>query len=362
MSGDVFALLTVIPRGAASGASVLVSVTDDLEVSAIRTFGVHEYLTEPHAEPDPPIEHCRGLARVGGTLFVAMFDAVRTYTIASAEHLQLRPGRRYTHPCCVDVHGIAVVGDRLMAASTGTDAVISWNLPSGSAHVESLAPASGADRERRWPKRRARRMGATDWRAALAPALHVNGVMPLGDDDMLISHLGGLQVRDWDGALSTLVDAPGRLVHDGQLADDDKVLATDASRGRLLVVDRETGALLAQPAIADPRRWFVRGLMVTEGGHALVLRSAVTATAQRRVDADPAGGGEASGALVGLTVVDLASLRIVSERDIRLDAVSRGSVAYAAVPAGRTSSLAAHSTRPAGVVNVEAHIAAMEAT
>jgi hypothetical protein len=312
-------LVSLLPRGESFGASGLLALdAATLRPLAYRELPAAEYLHDPLLAA-PPVEHCRGIAQAGSRIYAALFNAVREYTVADARALVLHPRRLLTDRRAVDLHGIDVAADRLLAASTGSDAVLAWQLADGQPAEPAPTPL---DDDQRFPHVRAQREGHADWRACVRGRLHLNDVAAT-EDGLVVCSL----TRVWqtaEGSWRLLAEDGGARFHDGRTAPDGTLLLTDAGHGTLIALapDRARRTL----KLSNSARWFVRGLTI-EGDHAIVLRSAVLTTRQR----DPSRRERVvrrRGATIGLTVVDLERWRIVEQRDLSLPDVAAGVVAY----------------------------------
>ena len=323
-------MVSVLPRGESFGDAALVALDiDSLDLLAMREFPTEEYLCDPSCADPGPIRHCRGIAQSGQTLLAALFNGVREYDVEAIRELRLRPRRLLSDPRAVDLHGIEARAGVLSAASTGSDAVLHWDLASGQASVVALGEngANGdGDGDLRFPDKLARERGYDDWRAVLDAALHVNGVSRDSDGSLIVSSLTCV-VRVAAGAPRPIVEDPRARMHDGSPVTGGELLLTDAARGTLVSLDLETGARRFL-AVADPADWFVRGLCVVDTT-AYVLRSKVVASRQR----DPRGRHQlrvapTDGASFGISVVDLSCLALVEERAVDLPRLAPGTVAY----------------------------------
>ncbi|HET6448015.1 MAG TPA: hypothetical protein VFG31_02810 [Conexibacter sp.] len=316
-------VVSLLPRGEAYGASALVALdATTLAPLAYRELPAAEYLADPVDGCAPPVEHCRGIAQSGRTLYAALFNGVREYAVDDIRTLTLRPGRMLTDRRAVDLHGMDVRGDRLVAASTGSDTVIEWQRRSGTVSALTPTTASKADDDLRFPHLDAQRDGHADWRRCVRGRRHLNDVL-LTDGGLVVCSLTSVW-RTTGNAWELLARDRAARFHDGRPAPDGSLLLTDAARGALVALrpDERPQAL----ALADPARWFVRGLTV-EGRHAIVLRSAVVPTRQRdprRIEHVV----RERGATIGLTVVDLEHWSVVDDRTVTLPQAAAGVVAY----------------------------------
>jgi hypothetical protein len=318
-------LVSVLPRLRPTGGSAIVALDlATLRLLAVRRFPPHEYLGYA---PDghQPIQHCRGLSVDRGDLMVAMFNAVRRYSIVDSRCLILEPGERLNHHGAVDLHGIVSRGDRLWAASTGTECVISW--PVGEGATEILPLKSTPEADFRFPIEAARQALSTDWRDVLPVARHINDVLPREDGSVVVCSLREV-VLLFDGRRRVLFHDGEALLHDGRQTCDGRLLFTDAARGDLVLITPGAGET-QRIRVSDPRSWFVRGMAVLPGDQVVVLRSERGPTCQRSVQLEP--DEEPGGGLFGVSLVDLAAGAVLSEETISDGALSAGIVAYAAV-------------------------------
>jgi hypothetical protein len=318
-------LVSVLPRLRPSGGSAIVALDlATLQLLAVRRFPPHEYLGYA---PDghQPIQHCRGLAVDRGDLLVAMFNAVRRYAIVDSRRLILEPRERLSHHGAVDLHGIMSRGDRLWAASTGTECVISWPVRGGA--VEVLPLKSTPKAEFRFPMEAARQAHSTDWREVLPVARHINDVLPRGDGGVVVCSLREI-VLLFEGRRQVLFFDGEALLHDGRQTCDGRLLFTDAARGDLLLITPGAGET-QRIRVSDPRSWFVRGMAILPGDQVVVLRSERGPTRQRAVQPEP--NEEPGNSLFGVSIVDLAAGTVVYEETISDGSLSAGIVAYAAV-------------------------------
>jgi hypothetical protein len=316
-------LVSLLPRGEPFGASALVALDrESQEPLAVHEFGADEYLEDPELGEPGQIRHCRGVAQAGDRLFVALFNCVREYRVKDIRQLLLEPGRLFTHPRAVDLHGICIQGGTLSAASTGSDSVISWDLDSGEIAVTALFNGGGEDV--RFPDRLAREAGKSDWRQSLDAAQHVNGVSIAGGGTAVVCSLTKVLELGPDGAHPILADDEAQM-HDGCLADNDELLLTDAANGLLVSLNLRTRECRSM-TIAAPDEWFVRGIGLVDG-RAYVLSSEVMGSRQRDAERDadlPA----VMGSSFMISIVDLAAWAPISDRVLRLSEIARGSVAY----------------------------------
>lgn len=319
-------IVSMLPRGEPGGGSALVALDADLlEPVSTRPFAAAEYLRDPKDPSSPSIEHCRGMAQADGNLYVALFNGVRVYRVLDGRRLFLESLGLLTHPRAVDLHGIDARDGVLYAASTGSDAVISWSLASREAEV--VAFGSGDDRDVRFPHRLASCLDKKDWRDVLAAELHLNDVARGDSGEMVVCSLKrAFAVAD--GRVRTLLEDRGALFHDGRFISDGRLLFTDAARGELILVD-PAGGRPSRIVIADCDAWFVRGICLLDD-HVVILRSELVATRQR----DPVRhkverGSPSSGGRFGVTVVDIVSGRRSLEKIVEPAGLGLGSVAYA---------------------------------
>lgn len=320
MSGAL--LVTLLPRAGRRGRAGLVALDPrTFGVLTVRTFPLNEYL--PDDESSVPIQHCRGLVQRHGALFVSLFNAVGVYDVDDPGALRLTQRLLLSSRLAVDLHGLAVTDDAVLATSTGADAIVRWSRGGSEIDVVSLTGTCRTG-DLRFPRRLAARAGVPDWRDALAPALHVNGVAPGLGGGLLACALDRiLAVRD--GAVHELVRDPGACLHDAQYSPDGALVATDAARGCVLVAASD-GRPRRHLLVADPRAWFVRGLRHI-GDRLLVLRSERVASGERRMDGG--GGAPVAGpARFGLTLLE-GSGEVVDDREIEVPELPGGSVAYA---------------------------------
>lgn len=319
-------VVSVLPRGATVGASMLVSLAfESLEAVGMRPFPADEYLLDPCGSP-APIEHCRGIVQVGNELYAALFNGVGVYQVADARELRLDRRRMLTHPSAVDLHGIHACDSVVVAASTGADAIISWETSTRDASVIGFGGADASDL--RFPHRIAREHGCADWREVLRARLHINDVCRRDDGTTVVCSLKRVVELTAEG-VRTLMEDKAALLHDGRWFSDGQLLFTDAARGELLALDPERGTTRRLP-IADPSNWFVRGLSIV-GQHVVVLRSQRVRSRQRdvriRADCRPA----KSTGRFGISIVDLAGWRLEADRVVMLPDANSGSVAYAVI-------------------------------
>jgi len=315
-------IISTLPRLSRSGGSALVAIDPEaLQLVAMRRFPESEYLASGPSH-GRTIEHCRGLARSGETIFVGMFNSVRAYAVRDARQLELTPAEVYTAAACVDVHGIAITHDRLFASSTGADAVIWWSLVTGdSGSIDFSRRNRGV--ELRFPARRALEDGQDDWREALPAQLHINGVASIPTNGLVVCSLHAVhEVNGFD--TRTLFDDDSALLHDACRMRSGELLMSDAAAGDLVILERESGGS-RRIHVGNPRHWFVRGLTVV-GSNAIVLRSTVGETEQRRVQTS--GRRTRRGARLGVSIVDLNDGTVTREETIDLMDVDAGSVAY----------------------------------
>jgi hypothetical protein len=321
--GDAL-LISVLPRLRPTGASALVALDPvSLELLAVRRFPPSEYLADPGSPKATPVEHCRGMAVWRGGLLVAMFNSVRNYRILDARKLVLAPGARFNHPGAVDLHGISVDGETLLAASTGADAVIAWPLGGGETHKIEISPQDTGDL--RFPARRALETGYGDWRSVLPARFHINDVARLDDGSVVVCSLQRI-LRVQCGQLSTIHEDDQALLHDGRVLPDGRMLFSDAARGELLILDID-GTDVERVPVASPRTWFARGVTIHDG-YALVLHSKKGRTHQRRPQRRRRSSAMRRPGCFGVSVVDMERRDIVRHRTIETDEVGDGAVAY----------------------------------
>jgi hypothetical protein len=320
-------LITVLPRLESTGASSLVAIDPEtLSVLAVRQFPAKEYLFHSSLLPTDPIEHCRGIAQSGNSLYVAMFNAVRRYDVLDPRRLSLVPGELLTHEQAADLHGICFSGEKVIAASTGADTLLSWAVNGGEV-TTPLARLSLQDLRFRAPV--ARRNGCQDWRRVLATNIHLNDVCPVGEDALAVCSLTQIWLVN-GGKTRMLFADRDALLHDGLLLDDGRLLFSDASRGDLLVVDRVRGAVGRIPVEA-PEAWFVRGVTVVDG-IAYVLCSELGPSRQRGLGSRRRPTHVARSGRFALRVLDLESERILAQATISMPDLPAGVVAYAVKP------------------------------
>jgi hypothetical protein len=319
-------LVSVLPRGEAAGSSALVALDGhSLEPLATREFPPEEYLRDPQSEQPGAIHHCRGIAQAGDTLLATLFNGVREYAVEDARKLVLRPRRLLTHPHAVDLHGLDVGDGLVLAASTGSESVIAWELASGRATEAAIGNLVKVDL--RFPDRLAREAGYRDWRHALAVNLHLNSVCHRDDGTTIACGLTSVLELSPQGHRTLITDPQARM-HDGRDGGRGDVLLTDAARGALVSLDLDSGERRFLQ-LAAPDEWFVRGVEVADR-FAFVLRSEPLPSRQRHVHRDDPGTVAQDGRF-GISVVDLDSWQPIAERTIRSVGLARGSVAYAAL-------------------------------
>lgn len=316
-------LVSMLPRGEPFGASALVALDRETQKPlAVREFQETEYLEDPELGAPGQIRHGRGIVQLGDKLFVALFNCVREYAVEDVRELSLRPGRVFTDPRAVDLHGICVYGKTLSAASTGTDSVISWDIESGEATVTPLLATKEGDV--RFPDRLARQAGKSDWREVLEDEQHVNGVSIRPDGTAVVCSLTRVLELRPEG-IRTIHQETGARMHDGCLGSNGDLLLTDAARGTLVSLSIDDGIYRCLP-IANPEEWFVRGIGIV-GENAYVLSSEKMPSRQRNPERD-ADAAAAMGSSFMVTVIDLRTWTPVNEGVVRLSEVARGSVAY----------------------------------
>lgn len=321
-------IVSAVPRLEATGASALVAIDpSSLDLLAVRSFPMSEYLQGVGTPRSALIEHSRGLSRWGTRLCVAMFNGVRHYEVADARSLSLVPCEILSHPRAVDLHGVCVHGDELFAASTGADAVIRWSLRDGASWL--LALCAAGERDLRFPAHLALQEGYEDWRAVLPARLHVNDVCALNCNDMVVCSLREIREVRGDRVRVLYADRHA-LLHDGCLLEDARLLFSDAATGELVIVDRD-GAPPARIAIASPNRWFLRGVSVI-GGYAVALCSKLGETRQRAAVRAGTPEPTQSRGSFAIAVIDLDTQQIAARRTIQTPELSAGVVAYAVVP------------------------------
>lgn len=345
VDGSSTLVVSVLPRGSSVGGSALVALdARSLQPLSVRPIAPAEYLEVPDDESFA-VEHCRGLAVCGRDLRVALFNSVRSYRIDDPRKLELTPGLRLTHRQAADIHGIAIAGGRLYAASTATDSVVSWPLGSGRTRVVELGDPEV--RDLRFPMKAARVAGHGDWRHVMRAQLHLNDVC-VHEGAIYACGLHRVIRVDIGGRPRTILKDAAALFHDGHPDPDGLLVFTDAARGQLLRVDPETGHAIRIPVV-DSNRRFLRGVCIL-GNHVAVLHSDHVASHQRHPwRASPT---ESHGAEFGVSVLDLRSGAVELDRAINVSELASGSVAYAAVvlpavPAGtRSTSCEGQSASP----------------
>ena len=320
-------VVSVLPRMSPVGSSALIGLdARTLQPVAVRRFKPTEYLQS--ADRAAPIEHCRGLAAWGtGGLAVGMFNSVQLYDIVDASCLTLRPSRRLDHPLAVDIHGISSRGNYLHAASTGGETVITWSTTDARTWARPLSEDYSGD-DLRFPLTRARDADVRDWRRVLPTTRHINDVVELPNGDVVVCSLRSILKFGASNVDELLVDQRA-LFHDGRCGPDGHLLFTNAAAGQLLVLDPDT-LDIQRVRVADPERWFVRGLAVVDGGGVFVLRSERGETRQRTFISKTTQGANTGGKF-GISFVDLASRSIVQDTVVRSDDLDGGVVAYTAV-------------------------------
>jgi hypothetical protein len=321
-------VVSVLPRGEPYGGSSLVALDrETLDPLEVREFPADEYLEDPELGAPGRIRHARGLATVGDKLYVALFNVVREYTVEDSRTLALRPGRLFTHPRACDLHGICVHEDTLVAASTGTDSVISWDLASATATVTQLG--TPGEEDVRFPDRLAREAAKEDWREALDVRRHLNGVSIRGNGAPVVCSLGEVFEISGEGQQSLYRREAARM-HDGYLSDREQLLLTDAAVGGLISHD-----LIADEhrsfAVAKTDEWFVRGVGVVDDGTAYVLSSERMRSRQRSPVLDPDSPPEARGAQFMVSTVDFTCGGHRDDKVVRVPDAPRGSVVYGIV-------------------------------
>lgn len=297
----------------------------NLEPISVRMFPADEYLSDPALQTPGGIRHCRGIAQSGPRLYAALFNGVREYAVDDARSLSLRPGRLFTDPRAVDLHGICIENGNLYAASTGSNSVIGWDLQTAAATTVSLSPPR-VDGDLRFPDQLARLVNESDWRAVLDADRHINGVS-VRDGSMVVCSLTQVLELTGEEVKSLRDDEEGRM-HDGCFSGEDDLLLTDGSRGLLVCLDLSSGSCRCTP-IADPEDWFVRGVGVIHG-RAYVLSSPTMPSRQRGLDGHSGAPAMAGGRFM-VSIVDLAAWALVEERLIELEDVAQGSVVYGLV-------------------------------
>lgn len=327
-------VVSVLPRGQAYGMPALVALDDDsLEVTAYREFPKGEFLRSESTGRSSEIYHCRGLAIADDHLFAALFNAVAEYYVDDFSRLDLRFVRLWTAPAAQDLHGISLSRRRLLAASTGTDTVLMWDLDRGESRSIRVngRPAGSADV--RFPDQTRRPDQPTRvWRSPELNRLHLNDVTLLDDGRLVMSSLSRLWVSaSLDAKPTAVVDDEQARMHDGRPLSPTSVLLTDAGRGDLVVLDVDSGEL-RRFRIADPEQWFVRGVHVA-GPYAYVLSSAVTKSQQSRLPVRPSDRPR-FGARFRVSIVQVADASVLLTREIALAGAPAGSVVYTIVRSG----------------------------
>jgi hypothetical protein len=324
MPADVL-LVSVLPRLSRTGASALVALdANSLELIRVRCFPAREYLSRSGSMP---MEHCRGIAQWDNALWVSMFNAVRRYEVADPETLKLRPGDVFSHPRAVDLHGICVDDDRLLVASTGADTIIEWGRASSE---PTLHPLSGTDsRDLRFPARLAPESGCNDWRDLLPGRLHINDVCAGDRESIVVCALRQIFLIRRNRVRVLHAD-PTALFHDGRALNDGRLVFTDASRGRLVMVDPDGMSRATSIDVASPSEWFVRGLATSEN-YVYVLRSELGASRQRALPGRGQAGDSSTPGRFGVSVVDTTSGHIVAEHTIASPQLSAGVNAYSII-------------------------------
>lgn len=306
------------------GASLLVALDAvSLDVRATRVFPDDEYLADCDAR-DALVRHSRGLAQRDDTLFVAMFNSVQGYVVRDIARLDISPTRQLTHELAVDLHGLCLHGNELIAASTGSDRLIAWSASDSVSSVTALSKSETAG-DLRFPLRKARSAGLDDWRDALPGTLHINSVFSVDRETIGVSGLRSIWMTDGYCVTCAYHD-DAALFHDGCVVAGDRILVSDASRGGLVMIDRD-GKVHRRISISDASRAFVRGVCELEG-YAFTLASEVGPTHQRAMracDREETCGS----AWFDVAVVDLGSGVIEAKRTIALENEARGAVAYA---------------------------------
>jgi hypothetical protein len=289
-----------------------------------------------------PIEHCRGIVQWNGGLYVGMFNSVRRYAVTNPHTLELQPEEMLSHPRAVDLHGIHAGGDRLLAASTGTDAVLEWSSRAASPFVYSLSPSD--ERDLRFPAGLARDAGCSDWREVLPTSRHINDVCSLERGTIVVSSLHQI-LELGDGRARVLYEDRAALLHDGRPLSDGRLLFSDGAKGMLLIIDRD-GTPPVRIEVARHDRWFVRGLSVVDG-HAIVLRSLLGRSRQRSLDPGRNEDAPEIGSRFGISVVDLETRSVLDEATIETSRLCSGVNAYSVisweqeVPSGASSTVGA---------------------
>jgi len=116
------------------------------------------------------------------------------------------------------------------------------------------------------------------------------------------------------------------IFHDGKLRDN-MLYITDASRGDVLRLNLDN-MTEERGRVASPAEWFVRGLDIIED-RVYVLRSRLVPNRQLRVDHVDGSSRLEESALLGVSTLDIASLRLNDVTDFWVDGFPAGSVAYA---------------------------------
>lgn len=326
-------IVSTFPRGTTSAATGLVSLDPvSLDQYEYRPFAPEEFLRNPATGEPTALRHGRGLHIEGDRLFAALFNAVNEYRIVDPATLELAHVERFVHAAAADLHGIDVRNDRLVAASTGTSSVLSWDLASGRAECLTYGKPEVLAPDPRFPEQSGTKsQGGRRWRAATTT--HVNDVSISMSGDLVVCALSEVRLtRTASGTTSTLFQDACARFHDARLIDEDNALVmTNGGSGELVVVDLRDRRI-RRTAVADPGRWFIRGLHL-DGDFAYVLGSEITPNLQLAISDESDPSQERRGARFLVTVVDLPKGRCVASKIIALDSAPAGSAVYSIVRA-----------------------------
>lgn len=327
MSSAQVLLASVFPRGEPYGEPGLVALDRaTLRVLSYREFTSRDFLPDPRDGGPTPVRHARGLAVRSDRLFVSLFNSIGEYRILDPGALRLRLQRRLTSPAAADLHGICLAPRGIAAASTGGACLLAWDLASEACcriALDGVAPPAGGDL--RFPEPRGGGCTDASWRRPLPPERHLNDVCLTGAGDLVACSLARIAVLSPGTPPIVLADDRAARFHDARPLGDGRILATDGARGELLVLAPGAGSPARIP-VADPRAWFVRGVEVVDG-RAYVLCSQVVDNRQLSIS----GRGTAvrrRGAVFGVSIVDLAGGRAVSNSVVSLPGAPAGSVVY----------------------------------
>lgn len=258
-------IVSIFPRGTTLSHTGLIEL--DVARRKIRSslvIDAADFMSDPVTGQPPCIRQVRGIAAHDQYVFASAFNAINVYTLESRkDSLGLRLTDRLTHPCLCDVHGVHVGAGRLCAASTGSDAVVCWDIKRLRDPTVFSLGSDDVNINLNFPERLSQIHDSPNWRLVVQNTLHLNDVCISGDRLYVTGLQNVLRINLQDGRRDVLFSDPNVLLHDAILYQG-KLLFTDAAAGDVVALNEEK-AVVTRYHVVDPELWFLRGITNSGG-------------------------------------------------------------------------------------------------